>query len=190
MKIKYEIEWHTFTPSAPRTHLEQGKLKTNLNYQPKSIFYAWISNQIICVTVWSCFWVLFSSRLRLRDWIESNPIKSWTTYFKTQSNAAGPNGAFTERIMPAEMLMCEYISKYALIHLPVSRIALSFWMIYSRGYVQCTFRLFILQLHALKCDFFPQWYDFLNVWMTCLRLNLSKYHNINKNKIKNLQMSK
>lgn len=59
-----------------------------------------------------------------RDWIESNPIKSGTTYFKTQSNAAGPNGAFTERIMPAEMLMCEYISKYALIHLPVSRIAL------------------------------------------------------------------
>lgn len=99
---KKKIKWHTFIPSVSRTHLEQGKLKTNLNYQPKSIFYAWISNQIIWVTVWGCFWVLFSSRLRLRDWIESNPIKSGTTYFKTQSNAAGPSGAFTERIMPAK----------------------------------------------------------------------------------------
>lgn len=104
-----KIESHTFTPNAPQAHLEQGKLKTNLNYQPKSIFYAWISNQIIWVTVWGCFWVLFSSRLRLRDWIESNPIKLGTTYFKMHSNAAGPNGSFTECIVPAEMLICEYI---------------------------------------------------------------------------------
>lgn len=78
---------HSFPLRVSRAHLEQGKLKTNLNYQPKSIFYAWISNQIIWVTVWGCFWVLFSTRLRLTDWIEWNPIKSGATYFRKQSYA-------------------------------------------------------------------------------------------------------
>lgn len=119
-----------------RALLEQGKLKTNLNYQPKSIFYAWISNQIIWVTVWGCFWVLFSSRLRLRDWIESNPIKLGSTYFKTQSNAAaGPSTTFTQHsnddMGNIHLNMYQYPQS-------VSRVALWFIiMIYNGRYVFC-----------------------------------------------------